>query len=84
MLSIVAIGVFVLGLLAGWKLRGFWNNRPRILGGKPKPAEPTKDGKPGSNGVVDRLSRVGEKIVQKGVETVIGKPKGPKDDKEDE
>jgi hypothetical protein len=83
LLSAIAIGVFVLGLLVGWKLRGYWDKRPRILGGKPKPAAPSKDGKPGTGGIVDRLSGVGEKIVKKGVETIIGKPKGPKDDKEE-
>ena len=84
MLSAIAIGVFILGLIAGWKLRGFWNKRPRILGGKPESAA-SPDGKPtGGNGVIDRLSRTGERIVGKGVETIFGKPKGNKDDKEDE
>ena len=81
MLSAIAIGVFILGLFAGWKLRGIWANRPRILGGKPK-QEASPDGKPtGKNGVIDRLSGVGESITKKVVETVIGKPKGDKEDK---
>ena len=84
MLSAIAIGVFILGLIAGWKLRGFRDKLPRFLGGKPKQAD-AKDAKPpGGNGIVDRLGRTGERIIGKGVETILGKPKGPKDDKEDE
>ncbi len=37
---------------------------------------------PDKGGIVDRLSRTGEKLVGKGVETLFGKPKGPKDPKE--
>ncbi len=84
MLSAIIFGVFALGLFAGWKFRGYWEKRPRILGGKPKQAT-TPDGKPsGKNGVIDKLGRAGEGLVGKGVEIVFGKPKGPKDDKEDE
>ena len=86
MLSAIAIGVFLIGIVVGWKLRSFWERRPRFLRwGKSKQAESGAAGKPaGSNGVVDRLGRTGEKIVGKGVELVFGKPKNPKDDKEDE
>ena len=53
MLSAIAIGVFILGLIAGWKLRGFWNKRPRILGGKPESAA-SPDGNPtGGTGVLE-------------------------------
>ena len=88
MLSAIAIGVFLIGIVVGWKLRSFWERRPRFLRwGKAKAKTPDASaaGKPsGSNGVVDRLGRTGEKIVGKGVELVFGKPKNPKDDKEDE
>jgi len=85
LLSTVAIGVFILGLVVGWKLRSFWERRPRFLRwGKKKTEAPgasppeAKD----KGGVIDRLSRTGEKLVGKGVETIFGKPKTPKDDKE--
>jgi len=86
-LSAIAIGVFLIGIVVGWKLRSFWERRPRFMRwGKAKAKETdAAAGKPsGSNGVVDRLGRTGEKIVGKGVELVFGKPKNPKDDKEDE
>ena len=86
MLSAIAIGVFVFGVIAGWKLRGFWNRRPRIMRwGRKKAEEPGTSPPEGrdKDGLVDRLSRTGEKIVGKGVETLFGKPKGPKDDKEE-
>jgi hypothetical protein len=77
---ILAAGLLV-GFFLGWKIRGFWDKRPRILGGKPKQGA-SQDGKPsGKNGVIDRLSGVGESITKKVVETVIGKPKDDKEDK---
>lgn len=84
MLSAIAIGIFLIGIVVGWKLRGFWARRPRIMRwGKDKEPEAGAAKPVGSNGVVDRLSRTGERIVGKGVETIFGKPKTPKDDKED-
>ena len=86
MLSTVAIAVFIFGLVFGWKLRGFWDRRPRIMrwGQKKRPdaapgaAPPTEE----KGGLVDKASRTGEKIIGKGFELIFGKPKGPKDDKE--
>ncbi|MEK7546353.1 MAG: hypothetical protein AAB554_04760 [Patescibacteria group bacterium] len=86
MLSAIAIGILIAGVVIGWKLRGFWERRPRIMRwGKNREPEASAAPKPaGGNGVVDRLSRTGERIVGKGVETIFGKPKKPKDDTEDE
>lgn len=87
MLTIPLILVGLLFFWLGWKARSIYEHRPRWLKwGKKKDAPAGAEGqKPsGGNGVVDRLSRTGERIVGKGVETLFGKPKKPKDDKEDE
>lgn len=75
----------------GWKARGkaqaIYARLPRWLRrSRPDAATSEQDGgeKPsGKNGVMDRLSRTGEKLVGKGIESILGKPKGPKDDKEE-
>lgn len=87
MLTIPLILVGLLFFWLGWKARGIYEHRPRWLkwGKKKDAASGTETQKPsGGNGVVDRLGKTGEKIVGKGVELVFGKPKNPKDKKEDE
>lgn len=78
----------------GWKAHAYFERRPRWLkwGKKKDAAEPGAEAKSstknGAGGIVDRIGRTGEriggKIVEKGLETFLGKPKKPKDDKEDE
>lgn len=88
MLSAIAIAAVVIGIVLGWKIRAFWENRPRImrLGRKKKPtasAAATEEPSTGrEGGLMNGLSKTGGKIVGKGVEAIFGKPKGPKDDKE--
>lgn len=88
MLTIPLIVVGLLFFWLGWKARGIFEHRPRWLKwGKKKDATAANGtaAKPaGGNGVIDKLSRTGERIVGKGVETIFGKPKKPKDDAEDE
>lgn len=69
----------------GWKARAYFERRPRWLkwGRKKDDAAAPETNRP-SGGIVDRLSRTGERIVEKGFETILGKPKGGKNDKEDE
>jgi hypothetical protein len=70
----------------GWKARGIFEYRPRWLKwAQKKRPETGLNGTPSEQkgGIIDRLSRGGERIVGKGIETIFGKPKGPKDDEEE-
>jgi hypothetical protein len=86
LLSLIALGACALGIIIGWKVRHFWDNRPRIMRWGKKKDEPgvaPLNGTPDQGGgIVNGLSRTGGRIIGKGLETVFGKPKGPKDDKE--
>ena len=87
MLTIPLILVGLLFFWLGWKARGIYEHRPRWLKwGKKKDAAAATGAQkpPGGDGVIDRIGRTGEKLVGKGVELVFGKPKNPKDTKEDE
>jgi hypothetical protein len=85
----LTIPLILAGLLffwLGWKARGLYEHRPRWLKwGRKKESDPRPGGgTPTDQGVIGRLSRTGERIIGKGVEAVFGKPKDPKDKKEDE
>jgi len=86
---LLTIPLILVGLLffwLGWKARGIYEHRPRWLkwGKKKDAAPPNGAPKPeGGNGIVDRASRTGERIIVKGLEVVLVKPKGPNDDQED-
>lgn len=85
MLTIPIVLVGLLFFWLGWKARGLYEHRPRWLKwGKRKDAQPGGEAAKPPGGVIDRLSRTGERIIGKGVEAVLGKPKNPKDKKEEE
>jgi hypothetical protein len=87
---VLTIPILLAGALffwLGWKARGIFDHRPRWLKwGKKKEPVTAFNGKPveKKGGIFDQLSRTGEKIVGKGVELFAGRPKGPKDDDEEE
>ena len=89
MLSLIAIAAAAIGVVIGWKVRGYWESRPSILKAfgrkKAPPAGPAAtdgNGTGRAGGLINGLSKIGGKIIGKGLEAVFGKPKPPKDDKE--
>jgi len=75
--------VFILGMVVGWKFRGIWERRPRWLrwlGREPEAAKDTQALSSEKKGVVDRMSGVGESLVDKVMRGLFGKPKGGKED----
>lgn len=86
MLTIPILLAGALFFWLGWKARGIFEYRPRWLKwAKKKERASGLNGQPAEKkgGFIDRLSRTGERIVGKGVESILGKPKGPKDDEEE-